>query len=381
MKTGKKQLPAQRSIGDGKKLMPSPQGARRTIYRTLLICGCVFLLLAAIIAGERYLLPSGKIRWAVDTEKEMRAPKLNPNNAPGAAPEGMTWIPGGEFYMGDENFEDAAHIHLVYVDGFWMDKHEVTNAQYAQFVAATKYVTVAEKQPEAKDFPDVPAEELKPFSIVFKKPGPRDRVNLQRHEGWWDLKYGASWQHPEGPGSSIKGRENHPVVHICYTDAAAYCQWAGKRLPTEAEWEFAARGGLDRKTYAWGDELKPGGKWMANIWQGNFPYENTKEDGFEGTAPVGSFPANGYGLRDMSGNVWEWCADWYQPNYYRDSPEKNPQGPISGYDPLEPNTPKRVQRGGSFLCADNYCVRYIVGTRGKGEVTSAASHIGFRCVK
>lgn len=385
MKTTKKHSRAEVNSSHDRATLPTQrQKSLDKLYRTLQIGGGIVLVLAIALAIAMYwdrLLPSGKLRMAAAKEREMRQPKLNPNTPPGPAPEGMVWVPGGEFYMGDENFEDAADVHLVYVDGFWMDRYEVTNEQYAKFVTATKYVTVAQKQPDRKDFPDARPEDLKPFSIIFKQPGPTDRVNLRTHEGWWDLKYGATWEHPEGPDSNIKGREKHPVVHICYTDAVAYCKWAARRLPTEAEWEFAARGGLDRKAYAWGDKLKPDGKWMANIWQGNFPYHNTREDGFEGVAPVGSFPANGYGLHDMSGNVWEWCADWYRANYYGDSPEKNPPGPDTGYDRLEPNTPKRVQRGGSFLCADNYCVRYMVGTRGKGEVSSSANHIGFRCAR
>jgi formylglycine-generating enzyme required for sulfatase activity len=206
-------------------------------------------------------------------------------------------------------------------------------------------------------------------------------VSLRNHDQWWRPTFGASWKHPEGPDSDIRGREKYPVIHVCWTDAAAYAKWAGKRLPTEAEWEYAARGGLDRKKYAWGEDLKPGDKWQANIWQGRFPMENTAEDGFPSLAPVASFAPNGFGLYDMAGNVWEWCADWYRPNYYAESPRHNPLGPDDSLDPLEPQTPKRVQRGGSFLCSDVYCVRYQMGSRGKGDVNSAYSHVGFRCVK
>jgi sulfatase modifying factor 1 len=384
MKTKKKPPVSPRKPAAPPNVALSPrQVALQKLYLFLKITGVIALVLTTAVAGTfiyenvpnpfRKRLTSGK-------KIEFREPKLNPNTPPGPAPEGMVWIPGGEFYMGDEDIPGADEIHLVYVDGFWMDKHEVTNEQYAKFVSATGHKTVAEKIPDPKDFPDVnELKHLKPFSIVFKKPEP-GRYNLATHQGWWDIQYGASWKHPEGPQSTIKGRENHPVVHISHDDAVAYCKWARKRLPTEAEWEFAARGGLNRKKYPWGDELKPDGKWMANIWQGKFPLENTKEDGFEGTAPVGSFPPNGYGLYDMAGNAWEWCADWYQVRYYEESPERNPQGPDSGFDPMEPGVPKRVQRGGSFLCAENYCTRYLVGARGKGEVTSAQNHCGFRCV-
>jgi formylglycine-generating enzyme required for sulfatase activity len=308
-------------------------------------------------------------------------PPLNEAKAPPEAPEGMVWVPGGWFWMGSthEAFKDAIPVHLVYVDGFWMDRTEVTNAQFAKFVEETKYITVAERDPDPKDFPGVPKEKLVAGSIVFTPPP--DAVDLNNHLAWWQYVKGASWQHPEGPGSSIKGRENHPVVHVCWEDAVAYAKWAGKRLPTEAEWEFAARGGLDRKPYVWGDELKPEGKWMANIWQGEFPSKNAQEDGFRGTAPVGSFPANGYGLHDLSGNVWEWCADWYRPDYYKHSPRRNPQGPDDSFDPNEPGVAKRVQRGGSILCSDVYCIRYMNGGRGKGEVQSGSSHVGFRCIR
>jgi sulfatase modifying factor 1 len=300
--------------------------------------------------------------------------------APGPAPDGMVWIPGGEFWMGsdDESMREARPVHRVKLDGFWIDRTEVTNAQYDRFIRATGYVTVAERKPDPKDFPDAPPELLVPGSIVFTPPDAP--VPLSNHLVWWRYEPGADWRHPEGPASSIEGRENHPVVQVCYEDAVAYCKWAGSRLPTEAEWEYAARGGLERKRYVWGDDLKPEGKWMVNNWQGRFPSENTREDGFNGTAPVGTFPPNGYGLVDMAGNVWEWCSDWYQPSYPAHDRTPNPQGPESSHDPAEPGVPKKVQRGGSFLCCDSYCTRYLPGTRGKGAIDSGASHLGFRCV-
>ena len=204
---------------------------------------------------------------------------------------------------------------------------------------------------------------------------------LDNHLVWWRYVPGANWRHPEGPDSTIEGRENHPVVHISWVDAKAYADWAGKRLPTEAEWEFAARGGLDRQEYCWGQSLRPDGHWQSNIWQGNFPNQNTASDGFRTTSQVGKFKPNGYGLFDMSGNVWEWCSDWYRPDTYLHGADKNPTGPQDSFDPAEPGLPKRVQRGGSFMCSDMYCRRYVPAARGKGEVTSAAGHIGFRCVQ
>ena len=318
--------------------------------------------------------------------------------APGTAaeaPEGMVWIPGGEFSMGCEDprgkpfggrdpMPDAQPIHRVVVAPFWMDRTEVTNDQFAAFVAATGYVTVAETPPRAEDFPGAPPENLVAGSIVFSPPdGP---IPLDNHYVWWQYVAGADWRHPGGPGTSIDGHGGDPVVQIAWADAQAYAQWAGKRLPTEAEWEFAARGGLSGAMYPWGDEFLPDGDAMANTWQGRFPHENTARDGFTGAAPVGSFPPNAYGLHDVSGNVWEWCADWYRPDtYQRDaaagSPTRDPRGPESSHDPQEPGQAKRVLRGGSFLCTEQYCSRYIVGTRGKGEVSSGANHIGFRCVR
>jgi formylglycine-generating enzyme required for sulfatase activity len=280
--------------------------------------------------------------------------------------------------------QDALPVHRVYVDGFWMDATEVTNAQFARFVNATGYVTVAEQTPTAEEFPGAPAANLIAGSLVFTPTV--EAVALEDHYRWWRYQKGADWRHPEGPKSSIEGRDRFPVVHVAYQDAAAYASWTGKRLPTEAEFEFAARGGLSGKLYAWGDELHPGGKAMANTYQGQFPVKDTGEDGFAGLAPVGSFPANGYGLYDMAGNAWEWVSDWYRPDTYARLAStgivaRNPQGPESPFDPAEPDEQKRVQRGGSFLCTDQYCTRYMVGTRGKGEVRSASNHVGFRCVK
>jgi len=291
---------------------------------------------------------------------------------PPPAPPGMVWIPGGSFRMGTDRPEmkDARPIHTVSVSGFFMDRTEVTNAEFAKFVEAAKYVTVAEK----------PMPPLPPGSFVFL-PGAKVEGQAHPRATWFKFVAGADWRHPEGPGSTIQGRENHPVVHVCYDDAQAYAGWAGKRLPTEAEWEYAGRGGLEGKRYPWGDELRPGGKWMANIWQGEFPTLNTAEDGFVTTAPVTTYPPNGYGLYEMSGNVWEWCSDWYREDAYASSPSDNPRGPASSLDPDEPGVPKHVQRGGSFLCADSYCARYVMGSRMKGETVSAANHIGFRCAK
>jgi formylglycine-generating enzyme required for sulfatase activity len=314
---------------------------------------------------------------------------------PGPAPDGMVWIPGGEFSMGSDLAgeshcslpgvtRDAQPVHRVRVDGFWMDRTEVTNAQFAAFVQATGYRTIAETAPTKEEFPDAPLANLVAGSLVFTPtPGP---VALDNWLQWWRYQRGASWRHPEGPGSDLVGKDQHPVVHIAHADALAYAQWAGKRLPTEAEWEFAARGGASGKLYAWGDELTPGGRWQANIFQGEFPVRDTGLDGFVGLAPVGQFPPNGYGLFDMAGNVWEWCSDWYRPDTFARRAQlgvvaRNPAGPESSFDPMEPGEKKRVHRGGSFLCTDQYCTRYMVGTRGKGEVRTASNHVGFRCVQ
>lgn len=300
------------------------------------------------------------------------------DNSPDPNPPGMIWIPRGNFFMGSATGpSDARPIHDVTVDGFWMDETEVTNAEFLRFVEATGYVTWAERKPEAKDFPDVPPELLEPGALVFRSPAPTDQGPSQ----WWHWQAGANWRHPEGPGSGIENRMDHPVVQIAWEDAEAYAQWAGKRLPTEAEWEFAARGGLDQATYTWGNTKSSQGKGMANIWSGEFPTKNTKEDGYDQTAPVKSYPPNGYELYDMSGNVWEWTADWYRPDYYQKSPAINPPGPESSYDPEEPGVLKKVLRGGSFLCSDEYCIGYQPGVRSKSSVDTGLQHTGFRCVK
>jgi formylglycine-generating enzyme required for sulfatase activity len=292
----------------------------------------------------------------------------------------MVWIPGGTFWMGsDEGQTDERPVHAVTVNGFWIDKTEVTNEEFEKFARATGYVTFAERKPDPKDFPGVPVEKLVAGSVVFSPPP--GEVPLDNHYAWWSYVPGANWRHPEGPDSTIQGREKHPVVHVSWDDAMACARWAGKRLPTEAEWEFAARGGLARQPYVWGKEQVPGGKWQANIWQGRFPNENTAADGFKGAAPVASFPPNGYGLYDMAGNVWEWCADWYLPDYYAHSPKENPPGPDTSFDPNEPGAMKRVQRGGSYLCSDLYCIGYRPSARMKSTPDTGLSHTGFRCVR
>ena len=321
----------------------------------------------------------------------------NTGPPPGESPDGMVWIPGGEFSMGaadprgmDLNkvgmqaTDDSRPIHRVYVDGFWMDKTEVTNEQFEKFVNDTGYVTVAERAPTQEEFPTAPPENLVAGSVVFT---PTDHpVPLDNYFQWWSYVHGANWRHPLGPDSDLTGREKYPVVHIAYADAVAYAQWAGKRLPTEAEWEFAARGGLSGKVYPWGDEFMQDGQWMTNSHQGHFPNQDTGADKFTGIAPVAQFPPNGYGLHDVGGNVWEWTSDWYRPDYYArlvvaGGVARNPQGPDSPYDPTEPTERKRVHRGGSFLCTDQYCSRYMVGTRGKGEISTGTNHLGFRLVK
>ena len=315
--------------------------------------------------------------------------------APAPSPDGMVWISGGEFSMGAMDppatdrvgmhaAVDARPIHRVYVDGFWMDKTDVTNEEFARFVKATEYVTIAERTPTAEDFPGAPPENLVAGSVVFLPPD--HPVPLNDHFQWWSYIKGANWRHPEGPQNNLNGREKYPVVQVAYEDCLAYAKWAGKRLPTEAEWEFAARGGLAGKRYPWGDEFQPGGKWMANTYQGHFPVSDTGADGYVGLAPVAQFLPNAYGLYDMAGNVWQWTSDWYRPDYYQQlaaagGVARNPHGPDTPYDPAEPTEKKKVHRGGSFLCTDQYCSRYVVGTRGKGEVTTATNHVGFRCVK
>lgn len=335
-----------------------------------------------------------------ETRGELFKPTIeNKNNKPNVvAPKGMVWIPGGEFSMGsdvaDESLcsvkgvtKDATPIHRVYVDGYWMDESEVTNDQYEAFVNATGYVTVAEIKPTVEEFPNIPEEYLIAGSAVFKPTA--GKVDLKNYIQWWDFRGGTNWRHPEGPDSSIKGKGNYPVVHIAYEDAVAYAEWAGKRLPTEAEWEFAARGGKAGDLYAWGNTLKVDGKFQANIFEGEFPLikGDTGEDGFVGIAPVKQYKPNAYGLYDVGGNVWEWVYDWYSETYYEEISKegtviRNPKGPETvPYDTSGNNEKKRVHRGGSFLCTSEYCSRYMVGTRGNGEIRSAANHLGFRCVK
>jgi formylglycine-generating enzyme required for sulfatase activity len=309
--------------------------------------------------------------------------------APGAPPApGMTWIPGGEFLMGSERFyPEERPVRRVAVSAFWMDEHPVTAAEFRRFVRTTGYVTVAERPPAAEEYPDADPDLLVPGSLVFRKtPGP---VSLDDHRSWWGYVPGAYWKRPGGPGTTINGRDRHPVVHIAYEDAEAYAAWAGKELPSEAEWEYAARGGLDGAVFAWGDDEFPDGAPMANTWQGDFPWQNLKLDGFEGTSPVGSFAPNGYGLYDMTGNTWEWTSDWFTPHHpsraepvccaARDSHGASPEEGAASRLPGE-TFPRKVIKGGSHLCAPNYCLRYRPAARQGETVDTSTSHIGFRCL-
>ncbi|MDV2983835.1 UNVERIFIED_CONTAM: formylglycine-generating enzyme family protein [Methylobacteriaceae bacterium AG10] len=301
----------------------------------------------------------------------------------------MVFLPGGTFRMGsDRHYPEEAPIHRVGVNGFWIDCTPVTNAQFRAFVQATGHVTLAERRPDPKDYPGALPHMLQAGSLVFKPPkGP---VDLRNGASWWRFRFGVHWRRPYGPGSSIAGLDAHPVVHVAFADAEAYAAWAGKEIPTEAEWEYAARGGLDDAEFAWGDEFKPGGRHMANTWQGAFPHQNLAEDGYERTSPVTAFPPNGYGLHDMTGNVWEWTTDFFTPRHPADAPKACciPQNPRGGredesFDPAQPKVrvPRRVVKGGSHLCAPNYCRRYRPAARHPHPVDTSTSHIGFRCVR
>ena len=309
--------------------------------------------------------------------------------APGPPPrKRMTWVPGGEFLMGSEDFyPEERPVHRVGVDGFWMDEYQVTNIEFRRFVKATGYVTVAERPLNPADYPEADPALLVPGSLVFQKT--RGPVDLSDYRAWWAYVPGACWRHPDGPGSDLAGLDRHPAVHVAYDDAEAYARWARKDLPSEAEWEFAARGGLASKAFVWGDEFSPGGKLLANTWQGAFPWQNLALDGYEGTAPVGSYPPNGYGLFDMAGNVWEWTSDFFTPHHPEAAETAccvphNPRvvSPEGSFRAGEPGAqiPRRVLKGGSHLCAPNYCLRYRPAARQGETVETSTGHIGFRCI-
>jgi formylglycine-generating enzyme required for sulfatase activity len=326
---------------------------------------------------------------SITTVPDRKAEYLAASPAPGppSHPE-MVWIPGGTFLMGSEDFyPEERPVHHVTVDGFWMDRFQVTVADFRRFVAATGYVTVAERPLNAADYPGADPKLLVPGSLVFRKT--RGPVRLDDYRNWWEWVPGTHWKRPEGPASNVQGLGRHPVVQVAYEDAEAYATWAGKTLPTEAEWEFAARGGLDGAVFAWGNDFAPRGRMMANTWQGEFPWQNLRTDGFEGASPVGTFPPNGYGLFDMAGNVWEWTCDFFTPRHAEEGarPCCAPHNPrVSSADqsyglgrPGE-NIPRRVTKGGSHLCAPNYCLRYRPAARQAQMVESSTTHIGFRCV-
>jgi formylglycine-generating enzyme len=341
-------------------------------------------LILGLLAAGSFGVTFALVKWSRSLEA-----------TPSGGQLGMVWIPGGEFTMGTDDrigWTDEKPAHRVRVNGFWMDETDVTNAQFRAFVDATGYVTTAEKPVDAAEMlkqsppgtPPPPPEKLVPGSLVFQPtlgPVKDDRDYSQ----WWHLTPGANWRHPEGPNSSIEGRDDHPVVHVSWHDAVAYARWAGKRLPAEAEWEFAARGGLEGKTYVWGNEAFSEDKPQCNCWQGEFPWKNTARDGYQRTSPVKAFAPNGYGLYDMAGNVWQWCSDWYQIDLYRERAGQgvilNPTGPEQSRDPRQPYSPLRCQKGGSFLCHPSYCWRYRPSARHGCTPDTGMSHVGFRCAR
>lgn len=347
----------------------------------------MFGRIATVVIGAAV---AGAAAWGIASLGLNRSPV---GRAPATAPAGMNWIPGGEFMMGStspDSRPDERPSHRVRVDGFWIDQTDVTNTQFRKFVEATGYVTTAEKAPDWEELrkqlppgtPRPPAGKLVAASLVFvPTSGP---VPLDDYSQWWQWTPGADWRHPDGPTDSIISRDDYPVVQVSWDDAAAYARWAGKQLPTEAQWEFAARGGLEGRKYSWGDQDPADNAIRCNIWQGRFPYQNSATDGFAESSPVRAFKPNGYGLYDMSGNVWQWCADWYRADAYATDAARgivtNPVGPAQSLDPREPYTIKRVIRGGSFLCHASYCASYRVAARMRSSADSAANHIGFRCV-
>jgi formylglycine-generating enzyme len=317
----------------------------------------------------------------------MLQPVVGPDSRP-ANRSDMVHVPGGTFWMGsDRHYPEEAPIHRATVDGFWMDRYPVTNRQFRKFVRATGHITYAEIPPDPKDYPGALPHMLFAGSLVFTRPA--GQVDLRNWAEWWTFLKGADWRHPHGPKSSIKGLDDFPVVHVAFADALAFARWAGKDLPTEAEWEFAARGGLDGAEFAWGDEFAPGGKHLANTWQGEFPRQNLSEDGYQRTSPVNAFPPNAYGLYDMIGNVWEWTTDWYSPKHTAGAAKaccipENPHGgsETDSYDPCQPQVkiPRKVLKGGSHLCAPNYCRRYRPAARHAQPIDTSTSHVGFRCI-
>jgi formylglycine-generating enzyme len=369
----------------GRKLARSASGTiLKGAQLGLLLCGFLEIASALLVSSGTMAIPN--------------ATASNPDQPSGGqvrrkSPTAMVWIPEGTFLMGTndkESFPNERPAHLVQVQGFWIDEHDVTNAEFAKFVETTGYVTTAERKIDWEDLkkelpPGTPKPDdsaLAAGALVFTPTS--EPVPLNDLSAWWRWVHGANWRHPEGPESSIQERENHPVVQVSWHDAVAYAQWAGKRLPTEAEWEFAARGGLESKRYVWGDEFRPGGKYMANTWQGIFPVRDSGEDGFVATSPVGCYPANGYGLYDMAGNVWQWCSDWYRADSNMEAASKNvcrnPGGPAQSYDPGDPYASKRVVKGGSFLCNPDYCESYRPSARRGTPPDTGSSHTGFRCV-